>query len=118
MVLAISLFGCEHHSPEEEILKANTQLVLMDWHIAGFWVINSPVAWVRVYNGNPVPIKEITFQYNTYTEDGRPLNQDTFTIEGTVQPYTTKNFIELYVGLVDLHSQRLTVTLRSVKRAD
>lgn len=111
------LFGCESIDPDQATLTQNTQIVLMDWHVAGLWVINCPVAWVRVYNYNPVPIKEITFQYNTYTEDGRPLNQGTFTIEGTVGPQNTKNFIELYLGLVDLPSQRLNIKLLHVKRA-
>ncbi len=89
----------------------------MDWHIAGLWVINCPVVWVRVYNYNEVPIKEITFEYSTYTEDGRTLDKGTFTIEGSVGAHNTKNFVELYVGLVDLYSQRLNVKLLSVKRA-
>jgi hypothetical protein len=111
------LSGCEVHSPEEQALTHNTQVLLMDWHIAGLWVINSPVAWVRVYNYNSVPIKEITFQYNTFTDDGKPLNEGTFTIEGQVDPRTSKNFVELYLGLVDLPSQRLNIKLLSVKRA-
>lgn len=117
MVLALSLFGCEIHSPDQERLTANTKIVLMDWHVAGFWVINSPVAWIRVSNYNNVPIKEITFQYQTFTEDGRLLNKGTFTIEGTVPPQSMKNFIELYLGIVDLYSQRLDVKLLSVKSA-
>jgi hypothetical protein len=118
VVLALSLAGCEFHSPDEERLTANTQIALMDWHVAGFWVINSPVAWIRVANYNQVPIKEITFQYQTFTEDGRPLNKGTFTIEGTVAPRSMKNFIELYLGIVDLYSQRLDVKLLSVKPAN
>jgi LEA14-like dessication related protein len=117
LVLCLMLSGCEVHSPEDQLLTQNTQVLLMDWHVAGLWVINSPVAWVRVYNYNMVPIKEITFQYNTYTDDGKPLNQGTFTIEGQVEPRTSKNFIELYLGLVDLPSQRLNIKLLSVKRA-
>lgn len=113
----ILLVGCEAHNPESQILTQRTQILLMDWHVAGLWVINCPVAWVRVYNYNMVPIKEITFAYYTFTEDGRPLNEGTFTIEGTVEPQTSKNFIELYLGLVDLPSQRLTIKLLSVKRA-
>jgi hypothetical protein len=113
----VLLTGCEVPDSEEQILTRNTQILLMDWHVAGLWVINCPVAWVRVFNYNQVPIKEITFQYNTFTEEGQPLNEGTFTIEGSVEPQTTKNFIELYLGLVDLPSQRLTIKLLHVKRA-
>ena len=118
MVLALSLFGCEFHGPDEQALMTRTQIVLMDWHIAGFWVINSPVAWVRVLNYNTVPIKDITFQYQTFTDEGRPLNKGTFTIEGTVAPGSVKNFAELYLGIVDLYSQRLDIKLLSVKPAN
>jgi hypothetical protein len=88
----------------------------MDWHVAGFWVINSPVAWIRVENYNDVPIREITFEYRTFTDEGKLLDKGTFTIEGTVPARSMKNFIELYLGLVDLYSQRLDVRLLSVKR--
>jgi len=95
-------------------LTENTAFELIDWHIAGLWVINCPVAWVRVTNRNSVPIKDITFQYNTYNFEGNPLDQGTFTIEGEVAPGATKNFIELYLGLVDLNSDKLSVKLLSV----
>lgn len=117
LLASVMLFGCSGHSQEEQYLTQNTQVVLMDWHVAGFWVINSPVAWVRVYNNNDVPIHEITFEYHTYTDDGRLLDKGTFTIEGSVPPHSTKNFIELYLGLVDLYSQRLDIKLLHVKRA-
>lgn len=117
VVFCCTLSACEIHTPEDEAISQRTQIVLMDWHVAGFWVINSPVAWVRVYNYNQVPIKDITFQYNTFDEEGHPLNQGTFTIEGTVPPMTSKNFIELYLGLVDLPSQRLSIKILSARRA-
>lgn len=93
-------------------------MALMDWHVSGLWVINCPVAWIKVTNYNNVPIHDITLQYNTYDSNGKPLDQGTFTIEGTVYPMESKNFIELYLGLVDLHSDRLSINLLSVKRAD
>jgi len=117
MVLALSLFGCDIHSTQDEQLKNNTLITLMDWHVAGFWVINSPVAWIRVANYNAIPIKEITVEYQTFSEDGRPLNTGTFTIEGTVKARSMSNFAELYLGIVDLYSQRLQVKLLSVKSA-
>lgn len=116
MLSSCSLLTSCTHSGEPE-LTARTQIFLMDWHISGLWVINCPVAWIKVANYNTVPIKEITLQYNTYDAHGRPLDQGTFTIEGTVGPMQTKNFIELYLGLVDLYSERLSIKLLSVHRA-
>lgn len=95
-------------------LTQNTQLNLVDWHITGLWIVNCPVAWVKVTNYNAVPIKDVTFQYNTYAESGQPLDEGTFTIEGDVPPGTNKNFIELYLGIVSLYSEKLSVKLLSV----
>ncbi len=97
-------------------LAANTRVQLVDWHVAGFWVINCPVAWIRVTNYNPVPIKDIVVRYSTYDGAGHPLDQGDYTIDGSVAPGQTKNFIELYLGLVSLYSDRLSVSLRSVSR--
>jgi hypothetical protein len=109
------LTSCAPASDPE--LAARTQIVLMDWHVSGLWVINCPVAWIKVSNYNHVAIKEITLQYNTYDAHGRPLDQGTFTIEGSVGPMQSKNFIELYLGLVDLYSERLSIKLLSVRHA-
>ncbi len=111
----VFLSGCDTLAGGDTQLTSQTYFELVDWHISGFWVINCPVAWVRVKNFNPVPIKEITFQYNTYDADGTPLDQGTYTIEGSVPPNSVKNFIELYVGMVNLHSDKLSVKLLSVK---
>jgi nucleotide-binding universal stress UspA family protein len=100
----------------DQAVTANTNFALMDWHISGLWVINCPVAWVRVQNNNSVPIHSILFEYRTFSADGKPLDVGTYEIEGTVAPQTTKNFIELYLGLVALESERLSVRLLSVKR--
>ena len=115
--LSMSLCACESLDPEAQQLTANTRLELVDWHISGLWVINSPVAWIRVNNYNRVPIHDITLEYRSFNAEGKPLDQGTFTIEGTVPPGETKNFIELYLGLVDLYTERLSVKLLSVKRA-
>ena len=112
--VACLLFGGCSTIGGDPQLTQNTVFELIDWHIAGLWVINCPVAWVRVTNRNSVPIKDITFQYNTYNAEGHALDQGTFTIEGEVAPGATKNFIELYLGLVDLHSDKLSVKLLSV----
>ena len=93
----------------------------MDWHISGFWVINCPVAWLRVTNYNTVPIKDVTVEYTTYDAEGHKLDHGTYLIDYTtdhpVGPHDSKNFIELYLGLVDLYSSRLSVKLLSVSRA-
>lgn len=116
LLISFALTACEHPDPESEQLCASTVLQLVDWHISGLWVINSPVAWIRVSNFNNVPIHDITFEYMTFAEDGHALDKGTFTIEGTVPARSTKNFIELYLGLVDLYTERLKVKLISVRR--
>lgn len=113
-VLAVSLSGCGSVPQGNAELTANTRLELVDWHVTGLWIINCPVAWVRVYNYNQAPIKDVTFQYNTYDHEGRPLDQGVYTLEGEVYPGQTKNFIEQYLGLVHLHSDKLSLKLISV----
>ncbi|HEY9685123.1 MAG TPA: hypothetical protein V6C86_26340 [Oculatellaceae cyanobacterium] len=111
----IGLSGCAEEPGDAE-LTSHTQLELVDWHVSGLWVINCPVAWVRVANYNSVPIKNITFQYDTYDIDGKHLDRGTYTVEESVEPGSVRNFIELYVGLVNLHSDKLSVKLLSVGR--
>jgi len=119
MVLAMGtlLAGCgaPHGDPE---LTENTHIELVDWHITGLMVINCPVAWVKVTNENDVPIKDVTFQYTTYDTEGGVMDTSTYTLEGTVQPHTSKQFIEQYLGIVNLHSEQLSVKLLSAERAD
>ena len=97
--------------------SGNVYTELVDWHISGFAVINCPVAWVRVRNLNAIAIKNITLQYVTYDIDGHLLNEGTYVIEDTVAPTEVKNFIELYLGLVDLHSERLNIKVVSVSKS-
>lgn len=66
-------------------------------------------------NYNRVPIKEVEFKYITYDYLGNKLNEGSYTIEGSVDAGSMKNFIELYVGLVDVHSERLNIQLHSVQ---
>ena len=115
VVIACSFSGCSSESTGDPELTKNTYIELVDWHVSGLWVINCPVAWVRVANYNRVPIKEIQFKYTTYDYLGNKLNEGSYTIEGTVSPGGVKNFIELYIGLVDIHSERLDIELRSVE---
>lgn len=113
---AFSMSGCGPSRGGDPQLLQNTRMDLMDWHITGFWVINCPVAWVKVTNFNSVPIKDLVLQYNTYDAVGNPLDEGTCDIiDGTVPAGEYRNFIELYLGLVSLYSERLSVKLVSVK---
>ncbi|HEY9786421.1 MAG TPA: hypothetical protein V6D17_13520 [Candidatus Obscuribacterales bacterium] len=96
------------------MLTRNTYVELVDWHIAGLWVINCPVAWIRVANYNQVPVKDIRIKYYTYDFDGKLLNEGDFMIEDSVPPGTVRNFIEQYLGLVDLHSDKLSIKMVGV----
>ena len=114
LFVAFSLAGCSSLPQGDPDLTVNTRVDMVDWHITGLWIINCPVAWLRVVNYNQVPIKDVTFQYNTYDVEGHPLDQGTYTIEGEVYPGQSKNFIEQYLGLVHLHSDKLSIKLLSV----
>lgn len=120
LFLTLSLSSCGTPAAGDQELTKRTYLELVDWHISGFWVINSPVAWVRVANYNQVPITDITFQYNTFNAEGKPLDQGTFTVpdEQVVAPGSSKSFIELYLGFVSLHTEKLSIKLLSVRRAE
>lgn len=108
-----ALLSCAVESGDQELTK-NVYAELVDWHVSGLWVINCPVAWLRIANYNSVPVRNLTVQYNTYDIDGVPLDQGTYTIEDKIAPKSVRNFIELYLGLVSLHSEKLSVKLVSV----
>ena len=118
-LVAFTVSGC-HGSGGDPELTRNVYLELVDWHVSGLWVINAPVAWVRVANNNRMPITDIQFEYNTFDENGVMLNHGTYAIHtsdgdsAVVGPRQTKNFCELYLGTVDLRSQKLSVKLISV----
>ena len=123
LFLAVAPLTSCSEGPGDAELASKVAVELVDWHVAGLWVINCPVAWVRVANYNQVPIKEITVQYDTYDYDGRHLDTGRTTLSdsaygGGVHPGQVKNFIEQYFGLIDLHSERLTVKLISVEKGD
>jgi hypothetical protein len=114
LLSSVMLNGCSTESGDAA-LTSKVVFELVDWHISGFWVINCPVAWVRIANYNTVPIKNITFEYDTFDVDGKFLDRGTYTIpEGEVEPGGVKNFIEQYLGLVSLPSDKLSVKLVSV----
>lgn len=102
------------HVTSKELAK-NVYLELVDWHIVGLWVINCPVCWVRVANYNDVPVKDIKLKYTTYGYEGQKLTEGFYTLEYSVPPGSVKNFIEQYVGLVDLESDMLSIELASVE---
>jgi hypothetical protein len=112
------LSNCAPENLEDSRLTKYTYLELVDWHISGFGIINSPVAWVRVSNYNPVPVKDIVLKYTTYDFERHVLNEGTYVIEETVPPGVAKDFIELYLGLVDLHSEQLSVQIQSVRASN
>jgi hypothetical protein len=111
MLGALFLSSCTGVDLGDGGLTKNTYVELVDWHISGLWVINCPVAWVRVANYNNVPVKDIVINYRTYDFEGHALNTGTYTLEGEIAPGNVKNFIEQYLGLVDLHSEKLSVQI-------
>lgn len=118
MITVISmtcLTSCAGPESDSELTK-NTYIELVDWHVSGLWVINCPVAWIRVANYNRVPVKDVTIEYDTYDYSGALLNKGTYTFEGSVAAASMKNFIEQYLGCVDLHSDKLSVKLLSVSK--
>ena len=115
-IVSTTLTSCSgppcHGDPN---LRRNVYLELVDWHIVGLWVINCPVCWIRVSNYNNVPVKNICFQYKTYGYQGELLTTGTYKIEDEVNVGQAKNFIEQYIGLVDLESDMLSLELISVE---
>jgi hypothetical protein len=117
LTFSVTVTAC---TPElgDDTLTQNTRVELVDWHVSGLWVINSPVCWIRVANYNNVPIKDVTIKYQTFDFDSKPLDQGTYTIDGEVGPGQVKNFIEQYVGIVQVESDKIKVELSTVHRGD
>ncbi|MFA7337032.1 MAG: hypothetical protein WC028_09630 [Candidatus Obscuribacterales bacterium] len=113
LTFSVTVTGC---TPElgDATLTQNTRIELVDWHISGLWVINCPVCWIRVANYNNVPIKDVTIKYQTFDFDSKPLDQGSYTIDGEVGPGQVKNFIEQYVGIVQVESDKLKIELSTV----
>jgi len=108
--------SCATDEPSDAVLLRNTYCELVDWHITGLWVINCPVAWVRVKNYNNRPIKDVKLKYVTYDFAGTPLDNGTALLEGVVPPGGVWNFIEQYLGLVSLHSEKLSIQVIGVSQ--
>jgi hypothetical protein len=112
--LAAFCTSCSTEEPSDASLLRNTYCELVDWHISGLWVINCPVAWVRVANYNNRPIKDVKLKYVTYDFAGNVLDSGTYLLEGDIAPGSVKNFIEQYFGLVSLHSEKLSIQVTGV----
>ncbi len=115
LVSSLMLSGCTERKLASFELSKNVHVELIDWHIAGLWIINCPVCWVRVSNYNNVPVKEVCIRFRTFGYDGKVLSEGTYTMEGTVGPVSVKNFMEQTVGVVDIESDMLSVDLVSVE---
>ncbi len=116
LLLSINaLSGCSMAHGRSPDLTKNVYLELVDWHVVGLWVINTPCCWLRVANYNDVPIKNITIRYKTYGYEGQLLTTGRYTLEYEVPAGGVKNFIEQYVGMVDIESDMLSVEIDSVE---
>lgn len=113
---ATLLSSCGPDMGTDAELSKNVYMELVDWHVSGLWVINCPVAWIRVFNRNHVPIKNPKISYQTFDWEGKPLSSGTYVLEGEIPAGMVKNFIEQYLGLVDLHSDKLSVSYIGVER--
>ena len=119
LTVAFFLNSCGSQDVEDPELLRHTRLQLMDWHISGLGIINSPVAWVRIWNDNSVAIGDIVLSYATYDYEGHRLSDGTCPIpDAKVEPHQRHDYIELYLGLVDLHSEQLSVQIQSVGRVE
>ncbi|MBS2008445.1 MAG: hypothetical protein JST01_15470 [Cyanobacteria bacterium SZAS TMP-1] len=120
VILPLTTTGCSPELLLDPELTKNVRLELLDWHVSGLWVINSPVCWFRVYNYNNVPITDITIDYQTFDFDGKPLDKGTYTLLDAGEPSVVhanspKNCVEQYIGIVSLESDKLSCTLKGVR---
>ena len=121
-LLPITITGCSPELLLDPEMSKNVRLELVDWHVSGLWVINSPVCWFRVSNYNNRPVTDVTITYETLDFDGKSLDKGTYTIldsgEPTVIPANgLKNCAEQYIGIVSLESDKLSVKLKGVRPA-
>ena len=122
-ILPITTSGCAPELLLDPELSKNVRIELVDWHVSGLWVINSPVCWFRVYNYNPQAVTDITITYETFDFEGRTLDKGTYTLldagEPTVvQANSPKSIVEQYIGIVSLESDKLSCKLKGVRGKD
>jgi hypothetical protein len=120
VLLPITVSGCSPELLLDPELSKNVRIELIDWHVSGLWVINSPVCWFRVYNYNAKPITDITINYETFDFEGKPLDKGTYTLldagePSVVQANSPKSCVEQYIGIVSLESDKLSCTLKGVR---
>jgi len=106
--------SCGTEESSDAHLLRNTYAELVDWHITGLWVINCPVAWVRVANYNTRPVRDVRIKYTTYDYAGQPLDSGVYVLEGEIAPGAVHNYIEQYLGLVNLNSEKLSISIAGV----
>ena len=121
-LLPVTISGCSPELLLDPELSKNVRLELVDWHVSGLWVINSPVCWFRVCNYNNRPVTDVTLSYETFDFDNKLLDKGTFTILESGEPVTVpanglKNCAEQYIGIVSLESDKLSVKLKGVRPA-
>jgi len=120
LILPLTTTACTPELMLDPELTKNVRVELLDWHVSGLWVINSPVCWFKVYNYNNVPITDITVTYQTFDFDGKVLDKGTYTLldagePAVVQANSPKNCVEQYVGIVSLESDKLSTALKGVR---
>jgi len=119
-ILPATITACTPDIMFDSTLTKNVRLELLDWHVSGLWVINSPVCWFKVYNYNNQPVTDITIDYQTFDFDGKPLDKGTYTLldsgePSVVQANSPKNCAEQYIGIVSLESDKLSCQLKGVR---
>ena len=115
-VVATSLSGCSVQVLGDDQLARNVYVELVDWHISGLWIINSPVCWIRAVNYNNVPVKDVRIRFKTFGYNGEVLSSGTYTLEGTIGPGGVKNYMEQSIGVVDLESDMLSIETDTVQK--
>ena len=120
VILPLTTTACTPELLLDPELSKNVRVELLDWHVSGLWVINSPVCWFKVENYNNVPITDITISYETFDFEGKSLDKGTYTLLDAGEPYVVqanspKNCVEQYIGIVSLESDKLSCKLKGVR---
>jgi hypothetical protein len=108
--------SCTTHTVGSKELARNVYVELVDWHVSGLWIFNTPICWIRVVNYNNVPVKDVRVRFKTFGYNGEQLSNGTYTMEGSVGPRSVKNFVEQTVGLCDIESDMLSIELDAVEK--
>jgi hypothetical protein len=122
LILPFTICSCTPELLLDPEATKNVRLELVDWHVSGLWVINSPVCWFRVLNYNNKPVTDVTISYETFDFEGKILDRGTFTLLDSGEPAVIpanglKNCAEQYIGIVSLESDKLSCKLKGVRPA-